>query len=256
MLFKLFSYLKFIVTAKSKYGIYSPFVFDLITKGLNNNIHSKTYQKHLTFRKKLLANKNQIEVTDFGAGSKVFKDNYRAINRIAENAGINKKRARLLINLVYYFQPKNILEIGTSVGLGTAALHLGAPNSQITTLEGCPNTLNVAHKQFKAFDFENINVKVGEFTTSLKTINQSLDLVFFDGNHQKQPTIEYFECCLKYIHNNTVFIFDDIHWSKEMEDAWEFIKKHPKVSVSIDTYQWGIVFFRTAKQKEHFTIRI
>jgi hypothetical protein len=40
-----------------------------------------------------------------------------------------------------------------------------------------------------------------------------------------------------------------------MTEAWETIKKHPQVTVTIDTFYWGIVFFRKAQAKEHFTIR-
>ena len=81
-------------------------------------------------------------------------------------------------------------------------------------------------------------------------------MVYFDGNHQKAATLEYFQHCLQFVNNESFFIFDDIHWSKEMESAWEEIKKHPKVKVTIDTFQWGIVFFRKEQEKEHFIIRV
>ena len=81
-------------------------------------------------------------------------------------------------------------------------------------------------------------------------------LIYFDGNHRKQPTLDYFEALLPTITNDTVWIFDDIHWSKEMEEAWKIIQKHPKVTVTIDTFQWGFVFFRREQPKEHFIIRV
>jgi predicted O-methyltransferase YrrM len=81
-------------------------------------------------------------------------------------------------------------------------------------------------------------------------------LIYFDGNHSKEATLEYFELLLPTINNETVWIFDDIHWSPAMEAAWEVIKNHPKVTVTIDTFQWGIVFFRTEQPKEHFVIRV
>jgi predicted O-methyltransferase YrrM len=81
------------------------------------------------------------------------------------------------------------------------------------------------------------------------------DLVFFDGNHKKEPTLSYFEQCLPHIHPGTIFLFDDIHWSAGMEEAWNIIRNHPKVRVSIDLYHLGIVFFREELSKEDFTIR-
>ena len=58
------------------------------------------------------------------------------------------------------------------------------------------------------------------------------------------------------ITNESIWIFDDIHWSDDMEEAWEIIKNHPKVTVTIDTFQWGIVFFREEQKKEHLAIRV
>jgi predicted O-methyltransferase YrrM len=258
MFFKATSYSKFLFKSTHKHGVHSPFVFDIIINVFDRKIKLKTFHEHLLFRKKLLANKSQISVTDFGAGSKVFKNNLRPVNKISHYAGLSKKRAHLLINLANYFKPKTIVEFGTSVGLGTAALHLGNPDAKIITLEGCPNTMQIAKDQFEMFTFKNIQMITGEFNTSLRNIKPeaSLDLVYFDGNHQKEATLKYFEYCLLHVNNNSVFVFDDIHWSKSMEEAWEIIKKHQKVKVTIDTFQWGIVFFRKEQEKEHFIIRV
>lgn len=258
MFFKAISYLIFLFKSTNKHGVHSPFIFDIIINCLNSKNHNSQYNKHLHYRKKLKSNRNLICVTDFGAGSKVFKDILRPIHKIAKHAGLSKKRARLLINIINHFKPKSVLEIGTSVGLGTAAISLGNSDSKITTLEGCPNTMDVAKKQFNHFGFNNIETIIGEFDSSLNKLNlkSTLDFVYFDGNHQKEATLKYFEFCLQHINNNSVFVFDDIHWSKSMEEAWTEIKKHSKVKVTIDTYQWGIVFFRKEQEKEHFIIRV
>ena len=87
-------------------------------------------------------------------------------------------------------------------------------------------------------------------------LNTQYSILFIDGNHQKEATLSYFEKLLPTVHNDSVMIFDDIHWSKGMEEAWEEIKAHPKVKVSIDTFQWGLVFFRREQEKEHFVIRV
>ncbi len=255
---KVFSYIKHLIKSTNQHGIHSPFVYDLTTKCFyQKTILSKKNTLKL-YRKKLLSNRENIEVTDFGAGSKVFKSNLRPIHKIAMYAGISSKSANLLCNISEYFKPKTVIEIGTSLGIGTAAIHVGNPIAKITTLEGCNNTARVAQKQFDHFSFKNIDIITGEFSKTLPTLPFSnlLDMVYFDGNHQKKPTLDYFHHCLQFIHNESFFIFDDIHWSKEMEDAWEEIKKHPKVKVTIDTFQWGIVFFRKEQEKEHFIIRV
>ena len=259
MLFQIKSYIKFLWNSKNEHGVHSPFVFDLITNCFYDTKKFSEYSILKNYRKSLLQNKNTIEVTDFGAGSRVFKSNTRAINQIARNAGISKKRAELLFRITNYFQPESILEIGTSLGLATSALSLGNVKSKITTLEGCPNTLHVAQKQFEEFGFKNITSINTEFSSYLKNYQLAIinyQLIYFDGNHSKQATLDYFELLLPTTTNETVWIFDDIHWSKGMEAAWEIIKSHPNVTVSIDTFQWGLVFFRTEQPKEHFVIRV
>ena len=261
MLFQIKSYLQFLWHSKNEHAVHSPFVFTLITKCFYDTKSKPKYAVLKEYRNSLLKNHRTIEVTDFGAGSKVFKSNTRKISQIAKTAGISPKRAELLFRIVNYFQPDTILEIGTSLGLATSALSLGSRSvgikSKITTLEGCPETAKIAQEQFKKFGLTNINLEVTEFNSflsKLQTLN--FKLIYFDGNHQKKATLDYFELLLPTITNETVWIFDDIHWSSEMEEAWEIIKKHPKVTVTIDTFQWGLVFFRREQPKEHFVIRI
>lgn len=251
------AYLKFIWNSKNEHGVHSPFVFDLVTKCFYNKKSKPEYSVLKSYRRSLLENKNSIEVTDFGAGSRVFKSNKRQVSKIAKTAGISPKRAELLSRIVHYFQPESILEIGTSLGLATSAISSRNPTAKITTLEGCENTLGIAKSQQDQFNFRNIEYVTTEFSSYLSNIRHStFDLIYFDGNHQKQATLDYFNLLLPTITNESVWIFDDIHWSKDMEEAWEIIKNHPKVSVSIDTFQWGIVFFRTEQRKEHFVIRV
>jgi len=258
MLFQIKSYIKFLWHSKNEHAVHSPFVFNLITKCFYDKKPKPEYKVLKSYRNLLLENKNTIEVTDFGAGSKVFKSNTRQIAKIAKTAGITPKRAELLFRITNYFQPATVLEIGTSLGLATSALALGNPKASIITLEGCPNTMAMAKNQLQLFNMKNVECITSEFNNYLQTCNlQSAicNLIYFDGNHSKKATLDYFELLLPTITNDTVWIFDDIHWSPEMEDAWEIIKQHPKVTVTIDTFQWGLVFFRREQPKEHFVIR-
>ncbi|KRD61891.1 methyltransferase [Flavobacterium sp. Root935] len=258
MLFQIKSYLKFLWNSKNEHAVHSPFVFSLLTKCFYDKKQKPEYSILKKYRKSLFSNKSFIEVTDFGAGSKVFKSNKRQISKIAKTAGISPKRAELLFRISNYFQPKNILEIGTSLGLATSALALGNPKSKVITVEGCPNTANIAKNQLNEFDCTNVENIISEFESFLISENlqsTTYNLIYFDGNHSKKATLNYFELLLPTIDNDSVWIFDDIHWSREMEETWEIIKNHPKVKVTIDTFQWGLVFFRREQEKEHFIIR-
>jgi len=258
MLFQIKSYIRFLLKSTNQHGIHSPFVYNLVTKCFYTNTNHNKLKQITQYRADLLQNHSKISVTDFGKGSRIFKSNEREISKIAKIAGISKKRSELLTRIVEYFQPNNILEIGTSLGIGTASLQIGNPKSKITTLEGCENTSQIAKKQFEKLNLKNITINVGDFKKTLPSAleNNTFDMIYFDGNHQKKSTIDYFEQCLNTISNDSIFIFDDIHWSKEMSEAWQYIKNHKKVTVSIDTYFWGVVFFRKEQEKEHFTIRV
>ncbi len=258
---QILAYIQFLWHSKNEHGVHSPFVFDLVTQCFYDKKKYPAYEKLASYRTQLLANSNTIEVTDFGAGSRVFKSNTRAVNAIAKNAGISPKRAQLLFRLVQYFQPESVLEIGTSLGLATAALHLGQPNAQLITLEGCPNTQRIAQSEFRKLfpSTHSIAWITTEFSAYLNALEATtqFDCIYFDGNHSKAATLAYFEQLLPTATNDSVWIFDDIHWSTDMEEAWESIKNHPAVTVTIDTFQWGLVFFRNEQKlaKEHFILR-
>ena len=258
MWFKIISYLKFLLKSTNHHGVHSPFVFQLITECFYKKTGVEKIELFKSFQNDHYTNSSKIHVTDFGSGSKIFKDNVRKVATIAKVAGISTKRAGLLMRIIAHYSVHNILEIGTSVGLGTAALHLGNPKASVVTLEGCPNTARVAKESFSNHDFKNIKIEIDTFENSLSKIaeDKEFDLIFFDGNHDFKATLNYYETCLKGVHNNTVLIFDDIYWSKGMEKAWNIICKKPEVKVSIDTYQWGLVFFRKEQKKQHFTIRV
>lgn len=258
MWFKIKSYLTFLTKSTNQHGVHSPFVYNLVTKCFYAKTNSTKKEAFKKTRKRLAQNSQIIEVTDFGKGSKIFKNNQRKVADIAKVAGISIKKAQLLIRICEYFNLENMLEIGTSVGLGTSALSIGNSSAKITTLEGCNNTATIAKALFTEFNLLNIEQHVGDFSETLPSAlkNNSFDFIYFDGNHQKEATLMYFNNCLDKVNNNSVFIFDDINWSNEMQLAWKEIKKHPKVSVTIDTFFWGIVLFRKEQKKEHFTIRI
>lgn len=257
MWFKIKSYLTFLKKSTNQHGVHSPFVYSLVT----NCFYKKTVPSKITTFKEikntLYNNSTIINITDFGKGSKVFKTNDRKVADIAKVAGISNKKALLLIRFVTYFDFSTVLEIGTSVGLGTSTLSIAKPSAQITSLEGCKNTANIAQDLFNKYQLKNIQLFTGNFNETLPKVlkNQQFDFIYFDGNHQKEATLNYFETCLNTVHNNSVFVFDDIYWSAEMLEVWEFIKNHPKVTVTIDTYFWGIIFFRREQQKQNFTIR-
>ncbi len=250
-------YLQFWLKSTNEHGVHSPFVFDFVTKCLYDKSVFPDYTALQNNRKSLYKNKQIIEVTDFGSGSKIFKTNHRAVHQIAKTAGITPKRARLLYRITRYFEPNHILELGTSLGLATASLSLGNPKAKITTVEGCPKTAHLAAQHFQKMSIQNIDLQNIRFDDFFSTIpkTQQYQLIYIDGNHSETATIAYFEQLLPHISAQTILILDDINWSDQMQNAWKTIKIHPKVTATIDTFGWGILFFRTEQKQEQFTIR-
>ena len=250
------SYIKFIRLSKNRHGVHSPFVYDLVTKCFNDKKIYPEYEILKSHRKALRSDPSMVEMKDFGQGSRVFKGNARKVSAVVKNAGMRKKRQKLLFRMAKYFKSENILELGTSLGLGTVALSLSNEFSAIHTVEGCPNTLLKAQEYFEKFNLHNIQIHQKLFREFLKNSSEKFDLIFIDGDHNGERTLGYFHSLLKNVHNDSVIIFDDIYWSKDMTRAWQKIIAHEKVTVSIDTFQWGLVFFRKEQIKEHFIIRV
>ncbi len=252
-----FNYLLFSKHSKG-FGIHSPFLFDLITKVFDDKTEKFAYRKIDLLRNELLKSSEKITVNDFGAGSKLFKSNIRNVADVAKYSSVKKKYGELLFRIAEYFKPKTILELGTSFGLSSAYLAMGNSNSKVVTIEGCKQTSAIAQDNYFLLGIKNITLVNGKFEDILPLSFfdlGTLDLVFFDGNHTKSATLNYFNQCVNYSNNDSVFIFDDIHWSIEMEEAWNEIKQNKKVTLTIDIYQFGIVFFKKQLQKQDFIIK-
>lgn len=257
-LFQIIRYLKYFLVSTNEHGVHSPFVFDLVTGVIYPDKHYYSFPKIKLLRTKLETNQDVIHVEDFGAGSYHTKSSDRKISSILNYSGKPEKYGKLLFRLVNRFQPRSILEIGTSLGFSTAYMASACKHAKVITIEGSKSIAALAKENFTKLKLDNIKLVVGEFddklTDELNLLNQ-LDFVFFDGNHQKMATLNYFHQCLAKAHTQSVFIFDDIHWSSGMQEAWEEIKLNAKVTVTVDLFFLGIVFFHPSQAKEHFRIR-
>lgn len=239
--------------------MHSPFAFSFITKVMNDDRHFYAYEQVEQLRNALLQNEATLTIEDFGAGSRVKKENVRRIKDIAHSSLKPKKFGQLLFRIVSEYQPKNILELGTSLGITTSYLASAKNNAEVITMEGAKEVAAVAKKNFAQLGLSNVRLVEGNFDHTLPAVVQqmpSIDLAFVDGNHRYEPTVRYYRELLPAMHEYSVLIFDDIHWSEEMEQAWDEIRKDDAVTMSIDLFFIGLMFFRKEnKVKQHFTIR-
>ncbi|MFN4144648.1 MAG: O-methyltransferase [Runella sp.] len=253
----------YFLTAQNQHGLHSPFVFDLYLNTIRSDERKAYFEVIEHIRKQLLHSKEQLQITDLGAGSKLNTSKIRKVSEIARYSQKSARLGRLFYRLIQRFDCQYIFDLGTSLGITTLYLAAANPAAHLFTFEGCPNTASEAKKNFEIWQknyptYPLPRQIVGNLDHTLPpqvAYVPRLDFVFFDANHRYEPTLRYFEQCLPKVHNDTLFVFDDIHWSEEMEAAWEQIKNHEAATVTIDLWSVGLVFFRKQQAKQHFVLR-
>ena len=255
MIQKIRFYVKFWLKGVSKYNIHSPMVHEFIENVLDNNIKYYAFLGIEHYRKLLLEDSTLLTIKDLGQGSKAIKSKKITIKNLTKKVQSSPQKAQLLFKLVNYFQCSNILEIGTSLGITTAYLSNANKKASITTIEGDPMVSKLAQRNFKKLGLKNIKIINSSFDETLpKILKNKFDLIFFDGNHSKEATLKYFNWALENLHEEIIFVFDDIYWSKGMKSGWDEIRKSTNVKLSLDLFSLGIVFFKNNREKEHISL--
>lgn len=251
---KVLEYIKYRWKSKGRHGIHSPFVYDFMDKCQTYEIDERALNTLKRYSEALISNSQEIEVTDLGAGSKRMGTK-RAINKIAQNSSSKGKYGKLLYRISHFYKPAQILELGTSVGIGSVHLHLGNPTSHLVTVEGCPQTHAVARQQMDNFNLQNIELINSDFQSYLENENRVFDLIYLDGHHVGEAVLTYVKALQKNMHDETILIVDDIYWSDSMYTAWLTLQEMDQFHCSIDLYRMGILVSRTHQQKEHFQLK-
>lgn len=257
---RVFNYLNYILLPHHRggHGIHSPFVFDLVSRVFRNKTDPAIVLLVEQIRKQMLSDKRIINVRDLGSGSASLKKSMRKVSEIARRSPVTPKYGRLLSNIAAEFGKPAIIELGTSVGISAIYMAASCPDATVYTIEGCPETAKLAKQNFVNAGFENIKMMEGSFDDILPELLSEVSkpgLVFIDGNHRKEPVMKYFNLIAENSGNSSVVIIDDINHSKEMNEAWHELKKHEKVSLSIDLFRMGILFFREGINHNDYTIR-
>jgi len=260
-----FKYLNFLFRAANGkgHGVHSPFVYNFIREILRyvpDKKEKELFSKLENRRRELKRDHSFIPVSDLGAGSEKLKTRQRRVSSIASTSLKSPKYARLLYRMATYYQALRILELGTSLGVTSTYLASANPDSELFTFEGIPGIAEKAKESFLKSGLKNVTLHLGNFDSTLPAfvtgLNKPLDLLFIDGNHRMEPTLHYFNLLLSASHKHSIFIFDDIHWSAEMESAWDQLKSHPAVTGSIDLFFMGIILVSPDfKEPVHIKIR-
>ncbi len=244
-------YIIYRIRANNKHKVHSPTIFSFANEVFYSakKMYYKTAEQE---RKRAKKSKQILDFVDYGKNGALLQ---KSVAEIAKRSLKSPKYARLLGAIVDHREAKTILELGTSLGITTAYL-ARQKNTRVTTLEGDPSVAAIAQSVWNQLGHTNITCIIGQFEKTLdNVVNQSFDIIYIDGNHRQEPTLRYFDLLLPSSHNQTLFVFDDIHYSREMEKAWETIKNHPRVYSTIDLFFMGIVYINPSLSKQHFTLR-
>jgi len=227
------------------YGVHSPFFFDLI-----NNLHRNKSKKSLVYnnaaetrRRELLRDCSRIWVDDLGTG----RSCYRRVCDIASGSSVSSGYGLLLGYFAARAGEGPIIELGTSLGIGTLYLAEANRQSVVVTVEGSGNLAQAASSGFRKAGFDNIELMTGDFDNHIVTIIErypSPGLVFIDGNHRGEALLRYFDTFAAAASRHTVIIADDIDCSRGMSDAWNIIRRDDRVTASVDLGRMGLLFFR------------
>lgn len=235
------------------YGIHSPYTFHWLNSVLYEKTPFYAFAHLRALRRTLQNNRTPVALQGFGTG----KARQTSIKSIVRSASTRRKYAELLFRIANDCQARNILELGTNLGLTTLHLAKTDTRAHVVTLEGEPTLYTFAQRLFACEHADNIRHIEGNIDDTLPRALQampSIDLAFFDANHTYEATMRYTRQCLPHAHAHTIFVFDDIHRSTDMERAWNEIKALPQIRVTIDTFQMGIAFFNTDLQKENYIV--
>lgn len=244
--------------SNTRHGTHSPFVYGLLDDVIYDNRHFYSFDPIEDIRTELVSRNEKIMILDLGAGSTINKNPERSISDIAKNSAKTAALGRLMFRLVNHFQPKTMVELGTSLGVSTLYQALAFSDGMMHTFEGCPETAKIAKDNFAKANASNIQLHLGDFNRTLSSFlaeTDSIDWAFVDGNHLYDPTMQYFHSIMEKCHEGSVLIFDDIYWSKGMGMAWEEIKADKRVTCTIDLFHVGLVFLKEGMAKEDFIIK-
>lgn len=200
------------------HGIHSPFLFSFITKVVEEKDPYYAYE--------------DIDL---------FLKSYPVRNRKSTRLD------RLMFRMVNYFAAKSVLEIGAKSGIGV--LYLTAPSSEIVYQSACCK-INSSIQEYIADHWER-NVS---FHSDLGVTQEKQDCIVIDMRGLDNNWTDIYEYVADLIHEESFVILKNIRTNKEANSLWKQFRANDKVSVSLDLYNIGILFFNPKLYRRNYII--
>jgi len=247
------SYLNYWLHAVDEHSLHSPFLFQFYSQVIKSQAGPTAADQIELRRKELLSDKTIIHLQDPGAGSLVDSSQQRTVGSIARHSLSSPAFCRLLYRLAHFSGSKNILEIGTSLGISASYLALASQNTSVVTLEGSPEISAIAKATFERLGLANIRLMEGDAVSllgELQAADHTWDLVYIDAHHTEQATLNFFHQLLPCLNAKSIVVVGDIYWSGGMTRAWKSLCAQPSVTLAADLFYAGLLFFNTDLRKE------
>jgi len=262
---RILAYIRHFLTAwnTTGEGIHSPYLFELVRFILRDENSYYCFADIERRREMLQTCEDVLDVVDYGSSGS--PEGARVQRRVCDIAKRHLESARvgqLLFRLVVWKgtqekRPLEIIELGTSLGVTTAYLAAACSSNRVMTMEGSGAVLKVAQGVWKALKLENITWQEGNLDDTLyKHARERLDLAYVDANHTYEATMRYVDFLLPRMAEKGIVVVDDIHYSEEMERAWDELRADRRVTTSMDLYHAGLLFVDPHYMKRHYRIRI
>lgn len=283
--YRVVSWLKFHLTAWNTggEGVHSPYLFEWVRMVMMDRNSYYSWDAIEDCRRAMLADDRELEFVDYGSGKlkgengKLKGENgeRRRVCDIARRSLTKRKYAEMLFRLVNWlgtthrlangsgtanslaFRGLTIVELGTSLGVTTAYLAMPDSRNRVLTFEGCASVAEVAEENWRKLNVKNIQCVVGAIDAAVLSRELScVDVAFVDANHTYAGAREYFNVLASMVHEKSVIVMDDIHYSSEMERAWKEICEDERVTSTMDLYQMGLVFFDPHYWHRNYRMRL
>ena len=229
---------------RNGYGVHSPYLYALVRNVIFNRADMQVPEDLLLSHRRLRRDPVVIEVDDKGAGSRITRGTRRTIGSMVKHSSVTEKQGALLYRLCRWYQPETVLEFGTGLGISTSYLASGSGNAEIITVEGSAAKHAHAVRNFPGGVSEKVDFRSGTFAEHFEMmLNRAGErtIVFIDGDHRYQSTMNKVRAFLRRDLENIMVILDDIYWSDEMERAWKECLADPGINISLDLFHFGIL---------------
>lgn len=192
------------------HGIHSPFVFNLVTKVVEEKTPYHAYED-IMFVLESMSHK------------------YYHLN----------KSNKLLFRLVNYFGSRRILEIGAGYGVNTLCLTAPSKDIKCISVETSEKKYFEAQKLYTKWD-RDITLHTGN---TLPDIVDKQDCIFIDLANCSFLPSDLNQYLLKLSYDKTFIIVKGIRTNKRHQMLWKNIKEIESRTVALDLFNIGIIFF-------------